>query len=301
MRWRGLMTQEELNQLLSNTEKLFKQIYYFEQIFDIEPKGVIHVGASIAYSDIMPRTNEFLKELRNTVISWVFSQQKAKDLFEKRYRETSDFGNSMAFVDQLAKSKFRSGFPAGQFGELLLFNFIQYFFKAPPLLRKMSITTSTSLERFGVDALHYGTDANENNIFYLGEAKSYKTGFNAALEKALSSIETTFNNFNAELDLYVYDDFITPSLQKIAEDYKNNELKNVCFELVCILVYDEKEFEGKNQEEIEESIKKSIEKKTASFKKDKFSSVKSSVLQKLHYVFFPINNLESILTDFEKL
>ncbi len=295
------MTQEELTQFLSNTEKLFKEIYCFEQTFDIEPMGVKHVGASIAYSEIMPRTEFFLKELRNTVISWVYSQEKQKKLFEERYQMTSDFGNAVSFVNQLAKSKFRPGFPAGQFGELLLFNFIQYFYKAPPLLRKMPITTSASLERFGVDALHYGTDANGNNIFYLGEAKSYKSSFNAALEKALASIQTTFNNFNAELDLYVYDGFITPALQKIADDYKNNELENVRFELVCILVYDEKEFDGQTQREKEESIKKSIENKTKSFKKEKFSSVQPNVLKKLHYVFFPVNNLDSILTDFERL
>lgn len=295
------MTQEELTQFLSNTEKLFKEIYCFEQTFDIEPKGIKHVGASIAYSDIMPRTEYFLKELRNTVISWVYTQETQKKIFDERYKLTSDFGNAASFLNQLAESKFRLGFPAGQFGELLLFNFIQYFYKAPPLLRKMPITTSASLERFGVDALHYGVDADGNNIFYLGEAKSYKSGFNAALERALGSIQTTFNNFNAELDLYVYDSFITPSLQKIADDYKNNELENVRFELICILVYDEDEFKGQTQREIEESIKKSIENKTASFKKEKFSSVQSNILKKLHYVFFPVNNLDSILTVFEKL
>ena len=227
-------------------------------------------------------------------------KKKAKSIFESRFQQTHDFANAMAHVDVLAKSKFRPGHPKGQFGELLLFNFIQFFFKAPPLLRKMPLTTSSAMERFGVDAIHYGTDG-VNNVLYLGEAKCYTSSFNAALSKALESITTTFNSLNSELDLYVYDDFITPSLQEVAEKYKNNALENVRYELICMLVYEENDFAGMNQQEKEEAIKQSIETKTRSFDKTKFDSIDSALLSKIHYIFFPIHDIETLLSKFESL
>lgn len=293
------MTQEELNSLLSETDCLFRHVFYFKQVFDILPSKE-HIGASIAYTDVLPRIDDFLKELRKTIISWVYSQEKAKAIFDSRLQQTHDFANAMAHVDVLAKSKFRPGLPKGQFGELLLFNFIQFFFKAPPLLRKMPLTTSPAMERFGVDAIHYGTDG-VNNILYLGEAKCYTSSFKAALSKALDSITTTFNSLNSELDLYVYDDFITPSLQEIAEKYKNNTLENVKYELICMLVYEENEFAGMNQQEKENAIKQSIDDKTKSFDKNKFKSIDLALLSKIHYIFFPIPNLEALLSKFESL
>lgn len=293
------MTQEEINSLLTETNCLFQHIFYFKQVFDILPSKE-HIGTSIAYTDVLPRTDDFLKELRKTIIDWVYSQEKAKSIFDSRFRQTRDFANAMAHVDVLAKSKFRAGHPKGQFGELLLFNFIQFFFKAPPLLRKMPLTTSSAMERFGVDAIHYGTDG-VNNVLYLGEAKCYTSSFNAALSKALESITTTFNSLNSELDLYVYDDFITHSLQEVAEKYKNNALENVRYELICMLVYEENDFAGMNQQEKEEAIKQSIETKTRSFDQTKFDSIDSALLSKIHYIFFPIHDIETLLSKFESL
>ena len=293
------MSQEVLYSLLSETDCLFRHLFWFKQAFDILPSKE-HVGTSIAYTDVLSRIDDFLKELRKTIIGWVYSQEKAKAIFDSRLQQTHDFANAMAHVDVLAKSKFRPGLPKGQFGELLLFNFIQFFFKAPPLLRKMPLTTTSSMERFGVDAIHYGTDG-VNNILYLGEAKCYTSSFKAALSKALDSITTTFNSLNSELDLYVYDDFITPSLQEIAEKYKSNSLENVKYELICMLVYEEDEFVGMNQQEKENAIRQSIDAKTKSFDKNKFNSIDPALLSKIHYIFFPIPNLEALLSKFESL
>lgn len=65
--------------------------------------------------------------------------------------------------------KFRKGCPQGQYGELLLFNFIQHFFKAAPLLRKMPITTNPGLERHGADAIHYLDNGDEQIFFWVNQ------------------------------------------------------------------------------------------------------------------------------------
>ncbi len=56
------MTQEEINSLLTETSCLFQHIFYFKQVFDILPSKE-HIGTSIAYTDVLPRTDDFLKEL----------------------------------------------------------------------------------------------------------------------------------------------------------------------------------------------------------------------------------------------
>ena len=109
----------------------------------------------------------------------------------------------------------------------MLFNFIQYFFSAPPLLRKISITTNPNLERNGADAIHYYSDGT-NDIFILGESKCYKSKytFNKAFKESVDSIVETFNNLDNELVLYLYEDFVDPSLEKVAKNFDLCHQKN---------------------------------------------------------------------------
>ena len=128
-------------------------------------------------------------------------------------------------MQRKALQKFRKGsedklLVQGQFGELLLFHFIQKCMKAIPLLRKMKITTSSQHERFGADAIHYKIE-NEKNIIVLGEAKTYssKYKFNVAFEDALNSILNTYKTHRDELNLYVHEDFLDKDMDMIAEAY----------------------------------------------------------------------------------
>ena len=292
------ITQENIKTMLSSTNKLFNHIFWFRQDIGLFPKKK-HIGSVINYNDIKERRDDFLQELTYTITSWVYNNQKQSELFQKRFQET-DLANATAFLTDLARSKFRADRPQGQFGELLLFNFIQYFFYAAPLLRKQPITTSTGLERFGADAIHFKIE-DSNNVFILGEAKCYKSKykFSCALWDALQSITNTFTNFEKELNLYVYDDFIDPLLQDIAKRYKEGTLPNVRFELVCIIVYNEtKKITKDNEHEIKEEIKQIICEKCQSFDKTLFNNIDSKVLKKINYIVFPIWDLDKLLDDF---
>ena len=58
-------------------------------------------------------------------------KKKVKEILEERMKLShGDVANASSFLTTQAFSKFRPGLPQGQFGELLLFNFIQHFFKA---------------------------------------------------------------------------------------------------------------------------------------------------------------------------
>ena len=292
------ITQDNIKQALSSTKGLFNHIFWFKQDFGLLPKKE-HIGSAINYNDIKERRDDFLQELTYTITSWVYNNQKQSKIFQERLDET-DLANATAFLTDLARSKFRADRPQGQFGELLLFNFIQYFFDAAPLLRKQPITTSARLERFGADAIHFKKE-DSNNVFVLGEAKCYKSKykFNSALEDALQSITNTYANFEKELNLYVYDDFIDPLLQDIAKRYKEGTLPNVRFELVCIVVYNEtKTITKDNEDEIKEEIKQIICEKCQSFNQSLFANIDSKVLKRINYIVFPIWDLDKLLDDF---
>ncbi|PKL35154.1 MAG: DUF1837 domain-containing protein [Spirochaetae bacterium HGW-Spirochaetae-1] len=291
-----------MEHLLSHTQSLFNHIYWFKQDLQLLPRKD-HIASAINWTDIKERKHEFLRELINTVTSWVYNNEQTQQIIERRLKLTEgDHGNAASFLTNQALSKFRPGHPQGQFGELLLFNFIQHFFKAVPILRKQRITTSTGHERFGADAIHFCNDEINNNNIFLGESKCYKSEykFKEAFEVSLSSISNTFKNFDNELDLYVYDDFIEPELQEIAEKYKNNVLDNVHFELVCLIAYNEnKARTGEKESEIKDSIKTIIEKRCSSINLECYNSVQKSLLSRINYVIFPIWELDQLLYDFQ--
>lgn len=289
-----------MDKYLTNTDKLVNHIYWFYEEFETLPKRE-HYGLSINYTDLKERKDDFLSELINTVVSWVYNNNKSKDLLDKRLAETNDIGNAMNFVTNQAYKKFRKGHPQGQFGELLLFNLIQHYYKAVPVLRKQRITTSTGHERFGADAIHYKKDG-DKNVFILGESKCYKSSyaFNSAFETSLTSIANTFNVLDSELDLYLYDDFLEAELEDLVQKYKNGELLNVRFELVCMVAYNEtNKITGSDENSIKEKIKDIIKNRCKDFDKNKFTGINADLLTRINYIVFPIWELDVLLEKFE--
>lgn len=296
------LNEKDILNLLSHTESLINHIYWVKQNFSLQPDKD-HIATTINYSDLKERREDFVKDLINTITNWVYNKEKIKKIIKERLIKTHyDYGNASTFLAMQAFSKFRPGHPQGQFGELLLFNFIQYFFKAVPLLRKQIITTSIGHERFGADAIHYKKDG-DKNIFLLGESKCYKSDyqFKSAFEASLKSIEKTFNDFDSELDLYTYDDFIEPELEEIVKAYKAGTLSNVFFELICLIAYNETaKFTGTNEAQIKSSILEIIQKQCKSIDTKIYSKCNDQILLRINYIIFPIWELDSLLQKFQK-
>lgn len=288
-----------MNIYLTHTDSLMRHIYWFYEDLNIEPRKD-HYGLSINYSDIKERRDEFLGELLNTILDWVYHENKQNKLFNERLKDTN-FGNANNFLVNQAYSKFRPGHPQGQFGELLLFNLIQHYYKATPILRKQRIMTSIGHERFGADAIHYKNE-NDKNIFILGESKCYesKYQFKKAFKESIQSIVKTFNELDKELNLYVYEDFIEPELEELMKKYKQGNLKNIQYELVCLIVYNENDdILGDSEEIIKSNIKKVIQDKCASIDKNSFSNINKTILARVNYIIFPIWELDKLLNDFQ--
>ncbi|MBT9685040.1 DUF1837 domain-containing protein [Pseudoflavonifractor sp. MCC625] len=186
------MTFEDIRKRLIDNDALFNNIYIVEQSFDILPNDHSHFGAAISYQDISELRKDFLDQLIDTVVDWVYSSEKYDDLKKSFVSSGKSEAAAVSQIIRKAKQKFRRGNDTlliqGQLGELLLFHFIQHIKHAVPLLRKMPITTSSEHERYGADAIHYKVDG-KNNVIILGEAKAYtsKYQFSAAFEKSLET------------------------------------------------------------------------------------------------------------------
>jgi hypothetical protein len=297
------ITEEYINSLLTYTDALMNHVYWVKQDFDLLPQKE-HFGAAINYCDLSERRIDFVKNLVYTVTDWVFSKAKSDKIFNEHLVCTQGNKNiSSAFLIDKARDKFRCGQPQGQFGELLLFNFIQHFFGAVPLLRKMSIATSSNLERFGADAIHFKKE-NDNNIFILGESKCYSSDyqFSTAIKKSLESILNTFNQIDNEIAFYSYEDFIEPNLEDIAIKYKNGTLPNTKYELVCLIGYNETtNVIGKNEREIKENIVKIIRSRCNKLNKDIYSMISEAILMRLNYIIFPFWEFDELLKYFQKV
>lgn len=286
--------------LLSNTESLMNQMFWFQQTIS-KPKAASHRGVSIKYVDLKNMEQSFIRELKSTAMNWVYSKQKYNQLFvDELSKRGGDAMNTQSYLQQVADQKFRKGCPQGQFGELLLFNFIQHFFSAPPLLRKMQLTTNPAVERHGADAIHY-QEFDGVRLFILGESKCYesKYKFNAALKASVDSIITSFSNIENELILYQLDDFIDPELQVVAKQLKDGTLSNVRFELVCMVAYEEnKDIDAPSEQEIKGNIERCIAERWAGVSEEIYDGVRPSIVERIHYVVFPVWGLETLLNQF---
>lgn len=287
--------------LLATTDQLFSNIHSFECKPHNIP-GKSHTGVAITYQDLQERREDFINELKNTMHAWVYSKSRYKKIFEEALKERgNDFPNANAFMSSLVRDKFRKGFPQGQFGELLLFNLIQHFFLAAPLLRKMPILTSPAVERHGADAIHYRPVTGVHKIF-LGEAKSYtsKYKFSEALGDAVDSVLSAHKKFQKELGQYVYDDFIDEELRTVAKDLKNNKLSPVEIELVCIVSYEENGKKvGLNEKEIKSCVETIVKDRIGGFDVSKFSAHCAVTLGRLHLFVMPVWDFDDLLVNFE--
>lgn len=305
----GFVDEKYIKNHLINNDSLFNYIYVIEQNFDTVPNTHNHYGASINYQDLKELRQEFSDELYDSIVDWVYSSEKYKELKDIAISNGKTDAAVSSEISRRAREKFRATKNSdniliqGQLGELLLFHFIQRLQGAVPLLRKMKITTSPEHERFGADAIHFKYEK-EKPIIILGEAKTYTSNykFNQAFEDAITSILKTYDNHRKEINLYVHEDFLEPEMNKIAEQYINNKLENVEVHLVCIVVYNETfDIKGNSREEIIQKITNVIENKYANFDKKKIDTETNSILKRITYIVFPIWKLDELAKTFQQM
>ena len=301
------ITEEEIERLISCTQMFMNHVHWVQQSFNLLPDKQ-HYGTCINYIDKQEYRDEFCKELVRTIPEWVYSQKKAAEVLNTLIAEGRGTQNAQTTLTTLTFEKFRNSSTKklliqGQFGELLLFNFLQSFFKCVPLLRKMPITTSVQMERFGADAIHYKYEGGKN-LFYLGEAKTYisKYKFDIAIKDAIDSIIKTYNEHRKELGMYVYDSFIDDALIDVATQYKNGTIKNAEVHLVSVITYCEnKTIDKNNEKQIKDDIIKIIEERGKAVDRKLFKAIDRGLHPRFNYIILPVWDLDELLKQFQKL
>lgn len=301
------MTTEEIKKRIINNDALFNNIYVIEQTFDILPDSHPHFGAAINYQDIQELRTEFLNQLVDTVVDWIYSSEKFFDLQQRFMLSGKSAAAASSAIIRKASQKFRKSnehlLVQGQLGELLLFHFIQRIKRAVPLLRKMPITTSADHERYGADAIHYKVQDGKN-IMVLGEAKAYTSRykFSVAFDDAIKSILNTYENYRTELNLYLHEDFLDSEMNQVAEDFLNNQLQNVEIELVSLVLYNETEqLKFLSEEEIKRQIGDIIATRYSSFDNTKIDIETHPILRRITYIVFPVWKFDEIANEFQQM
>ncbi|MDY5480001.1 MAG: DUF1837 domain-containing protein [Peptostreptococcus porci] len=304
-----ILEEKDILKRLIQNDSLFNMIGVVVQQYDIIPNNKEHIGAYIEYQDMQELRDEFVEELSDTIVDWIYSSEKYEEIKKKLVNNGKSEAAASQYIGRKAKNKFRANKNSenvliqGQMGELLLYHFIQKCMKAVPLLRKMNIATSSDHERFGADAIHFKIE-NDKNIIILGEAKTYtsKYKFNEAFSDALDSILNTYNNHRSELGLYIHEDFLDDEMNVVAEKYLNNTLKSVEIQLVSIVTYNELSIIDKIDENtIRNNIKKIIEDRYRNYDNNKIDMSKNPILSRITYIVFPVWDLKELAEKFQKL
>ena len=71
------MTKDEIENLLTSTTMLMNHVYWYKQEFTTKPEKE-HFGSAINYTDIKERKDDFIRELINTINSWVYSKSRVQ-------------------------------------------------------------------------------------------------------------------------------------------------------------------------------------------------------------------------------
>lgn len=111
-----------------------------------------------------------------------------------------NYANRPGELSKKAREKFINYLKnKGELGELILYCFLETHLKAPKILSKLELKTSTSLNVNGSDGVHYIKLENGNYQLIFGESKTIKN-LNGAFTDAFKSIFDFKNELNAKGD-----------------------------------------------------------------------------------------------------
>ena len=74
------MEEKDILRRLVKNDALFKKIHVVTQNYDILPENKKHMGAYIEYQDIRELREEFLDDLIDSIVDWIYSSEKFSEL-----------------------------------------------------------------------------------------------------------------------------------------------------------------------------------------------------------------------------
>ena len=119
------MEEKDILRRLIKNDALFRNIHVITQKYDIVPKDKNHIGAYIEFQDINELRDDFLEELIDSIVDWIYSTDKFAELKQKAMDKGKSDAAATQEVGRKARQKFRADHNTdelliqGQFGELL--------------------------------------------------------------------------------------------------------------------------------------------------------------------------------------
>ncbi|MDX2471862.1 MAG: SAVED domain-containing protein [SAR324 cluster bacterium] len=104
----------------------------------------------------------------------------------------------------------------------------------------MTLTTNSKLERKGANAIPLAQTNGKLQPYIVG-CKTYfaeEYPFNKAVYASTKYIVNHFKDHRDELNLYSFDNFVTPELESICQEYLEGERGDIEVNLVCMVAYD---------------------------------------------------------------
>ncbi|MES2373388.1 MAG: DUF1837 domain-containing protein [Bacteroidota bacterium] len=293
----------DIKPLLDRIEPLIRTMQHAKMEVGLSPSNE-HIVTAIKYQGINQMRQEFIQRLTSSIVKYVIEKSKYQSRKDELEADGFDESDAGAEIFQQATHYFRKSEIKGQFSELLLFNLLQYYFDAVPVVRKMKITTNPEMERNGADAIHLGKLSDNQYCVYLGEAKTYASGFTGAFTKAISSIIKAYNDHRQELHLHSYSDFLETPVRDLMKKYLSGAI-DLPVKLVVIISYCTGETPQQDSKENYEQyyigeVLKACKKITEDhYKDEEKNKIHPALLKEIHYILFPVNELEKLLADFQ--
>ena len=75
-----ILGEKDIAKRLIKSNALFKMIHVTLRRYDILPSNKKHIGAYIEYQDIKELRDDFLDELADSIVDWIYSSEKFSEL-----------------------------------------------------------------------------------------------------------------------------------------------------------------------------------------------------------------------------
>lgn len=263
--------------------------------------------------DSLPMLDELCAHLRKTLVDFCLPRLEILDA-KNKYAEN---GDETIFYDLLTKSrrlfiKARNQTKrSGEGGELILYCFLELI-KAPQIVSKMCLKTSSQMPVHGSDGIHIGLgEESDDLIFYYGESKLH-SDFDNSLSDALSSSIALANNYaQIKREIELITDHLpttgmsedqTASIKEYLNPYSDKNIKRKDAH-ACLIGFDfipYQEIENLKNEE----AKLELEKKAKRFAEEKLKNLKKRLSKekynKTNFIFFflPVPSVEDFRLAF---
>lgn len=266
--------------------------------------------------DSLPMLDELCAHLRKTLVDFCLPRLEILDA-KNKYAEN---GDETIFYDLLTKArrlfiKARTQTKrSGEGGELILYCFLELI-KAPQIVSKMSLKTSSQMPIHGSDGLHIGLGKEaEDLIFYYGESKLHSDFENSPSDALSSSIELANNYAQMQREIELITDHLpatgmtedqTIAIKDYLNPYSEKNIKRKDAH-ACLIGFDfisYKEIESLKHKEAELEI----EKKAKEFAEEKLKNLKIRLkkekYKKTNFIFFflPVPSVEDFRVAFNNI